>query len=258
MSSVQIEPYCGSAPAPNDLLFRWNMDPVLLAVLGLIGVLLWQRIRAQAAHGSRTGRHAGWEAALLMVFLFVAFVSPLCALSSALFSARAIHHVILISLAAPLAARLLPEDAPLLDRIPSWASFVAHTAILWAWHLPAPYQWALTGSGPYWIMELPLLVTAVLLWRDILNPRRVGIGLGVCAGTLLQMSLLGAILAFASTPLFAPHFLTTEPYGLSPLEDQQLAGLLMWVPASIPYVAAFLFKARNLIAGASSRTVIIP
>ncbi len=255
---MQIEPYCGSAPAPQDLLFRWNMDPVLLAALGLIGVLLWRQIRVQAVGGSRTGRHAGWEAGLLMVLLFVAFISPLCALSSALFSARALHHVILISLAAPLAARLLPEDAPLLDRIPPWGSFVAHTAILWAWHLPGPYRWALSGSGPYWIMEFPLLVTAALLWRDILHPRRVGIGLGVCAGTLLQMSLLGAILAFASTPLFAPHFLTTETYGLSPLEDQQLAGLLMWVPASLPYVAAFLLKARNLIAGASGRAAMSP
>jgi putative membrane protein len=215
---------------------------VLLCALGALAFVLWRYRR----HGA-----GGRDAILLLLLLVVAFVSPLCAMSSALFSARALHHVILISIAAPLAALLLPQNNRLLDRIPASASFLGHTAILWAWHLPGPYAWALSGSAAYWILEMPLLLTAVLLWRDILHPRRIGLGLGVCAGTLLQMSLLGAILTFASAPLFEAHFLTTEAYGLSALEDQQLAGLLMWVPASLIYVAAFLLRVRDLMAQAS-------
>jgi putative membrane protein len=242
VNNLQIDPYCGSAPAPEDLLLRWNTDPVLLCALGGLALVLWRYRRSGS--GAR-------DAILLLVLLVTAFVSPLCALSSALFSARALHHVILISLAAPLAALLLPQENRLLDRIPSWASFLGHTAILWAWHLPGPYAFALSGSAAYWILEAPLLVTAVLLWHDILHPRRIGAGLGVCAGTLLQMSLLGAILTFASAPMFEAHFLTTEAYGLSALEDQQLAGLLMWVPASLIYVAAFLLRIRDLMAQSS-------
>lgn len=82
----------------------------------------------------------------------------------------------------------------------------------------------------------------------------------VCAATLLQMTALGAYLTFASHPLFSPHFLTSPAYGLPPLEDQQLAGLLMWIPASLPFAAAFLIRiaqaiirsAGELLAGGSA------
>lgn len=239
---VQLDPYCGSAPAPQDVFLRWNTDPLLLVGLAAFALLLL-RYRG-------TGRDLRYSAVLLSL-LFIAFVSPLCALSSALFSARALHHVLLISIAAPFAALLLPKRQALLDAIPAWAPFLAHTAILWAWHLPQPYAWALSGTAPYWVMELPLLATAVLLWRDILRIERTGTALAVCAGTLLQMSLLGAILSFSALPLFSAHFLSAEAYGLSALEDQQLAGLLMWVPASLPYLAAFLLTVRGVIANAS-------
>ena len=58
--------------------------------------------------------------------------------------------------------------------------------------------------------------------------------------TVVQMGMLGALLTFARDPVYAPHFATTLPYGLTPLADQQLAGLIMWVPAALPYVAAAL------------------
>jgi putative membrane protein len=241
--TFQPEPYCGSAPTPEALMADWNLDPVLLSAIALVAVWTWHRARAE----ERLGR---W--ALLVALCTVAFISPLCALSSALFSARAVHHIILISLAAPLCWRLLCGTSVALDRFPPVAAFVLHTVMVWLWHLPLPYAWALSGDVAYWAMEIPLLLSALWLWREILDPERSSGGaLAVCGATILQMTLLGAYLTLTPLPLFSPHFLTADLYGLSPLEDQQLAGLLMWVPASLPYVGAFLFRIAQTIKGSS-------
>jgi putative membrane protein len=64
---------------------------------------------------------------------------------------------------------------------------------------------------------------------------------------IVQMGLLGALITFAPEPLYAPHFLTTKPYGLSAHDDQQLAGLIMWVPAIAPYLLAALLALDSLI-----------
>ncbi|WP_261322831.1 cytochrome c oxidase assembly protein [Rhizobium leguminosarum] len=252
--TFKLDPYCGSAPAPQLLTSDWNFDPYLLLAVGIAAALTWLPAR-------RDKRVGQWLTAI--VLFTIAFVSPLCALSSALFSARAVHHFVLISLVAPLAWRFVFSYAMLLDRVPSIFIFVFHTTMLWLWHLPLPYAWALSGSIPYWIMEVPLFVSAAWLWKEILDARRPSGGaLVVCAATLLQMTALGAFLTFASHPLFSPHFLTSPVYGLSPLEDQQLAGLLMWIPASLPFAAAFLFRIAQtitrpdggLLAGRNPRT----
>ncbi len=69
------------------------------------------------------------------------------------------------------------------------------------------------------------------------------------AGTVVQMGLLGALITFAPKPLYGPHLTTTWPWGLSPLEDQQIAGLIMWVPAMIPYLVAGLWLSASLLDG---------
>ncbi|MBX4952184.1 cytochrome c oxidase assembly protein [Rhizobium binae] len=235
----KIDPYCGSAPPPQLLMSDWNLDPYLLFAISLLAALTWPPAR-------RDNRIRQWLAAI--VLLVAALVSPLCALSSALFSARAVHHFVLISLAAPLVWRLIFSRETFLDRVPPIFVFIFHTTTLWLWHLPVPYAWALSGNAPYWIMELPLFLSAVWLWKEILDVRRpAGGALIVSAGTLMQTTALGAFLTFAPHPLFSPHFLTSQAYDLSPLEDQQLAGLLMWIPASLPFAAAFLFRVAQAL-----------
>lgn len=232
-------PYCGQAPVPSSLWTSWNLDPVLLAVL-VAGFVLWR-------HAGRDDRHgrAGFVGAYALIF--IAFVSPLCALSSALFSARVAHHVILIAGIAPLLAVAVPwRRGPVL---PLAALTVVHAVIVWLWHLPAPYAFALASHAAYWLMQVTLLLSAWLLWRAVFSPRTsAGSAASALLATIIQMGFLGAILVFAPRALFEPHFLTTAPFGLTPLADQQLAGLLMWVPAFLPYAGVAILRLLGEIA----------
>ncbi|WP_299819621.1 cytochrome c oxidase assembly protein [uncultured Jannaschia sp.] len=218
--------YCGVAPLPAELWSRWNLDPVLLGALALLAALVWRTI---------SGR-------LAVAVLFLAFVSPLCALSSALFSARVVHHVLLVAVAAPLLVRAAgPRGAGL----PA-SAFAVSTATLWAWHWPGAYDLALSHVGVYWLMQLSLLGSAVWFWRVVLAPERSGVeALTLIVAAFAQMGMLGAILFFAPQPLYEAHLLAPFAWGLAPLDDQRLGGLLMWVPAGLPYAAVAAFVARR-------------
>jgi putative membrane protein len=227
--------YCGPPPAPEGLWAAWNLDPALLAALALLALVLGR---------SRPGAAA-------VAVLAIAFVSPLCALSSALFAARTVHHVLLVAVAAPLLAAAWPaRGAP-----GAGAPFAVSTAALWAWHLPAAYDLALSNVAIYWTMQLSLLVPAVLFWRAVLAPggRPVPAALWV-TGAYMQMALLGALLTFAPEALYAIHQTAPLAFGLAPLADQQLGGLIMWVPAGLPYAVVGAFLARRAWPGARGQT----
>ena len=218
--------YCGLPPVPEQLWTRWNLDPVLIASLVVLAMLVGRE---------RSGR-------LAVAVLFVAFVSPLCALSSALFSARVVHHVLLIAVAAPLLAQAVPARRPGPVALP----LAVATAVLWIWHLPAAYGLALSHVGAYWLMQLTLLGSAVWFWRAIFAPGRPAVDalLFIVAG-FTQMGMLGALLTFAPSALYAAHAVAPLEWGLTPLADQQLGGLLMWVPAGVPYAVASILVARR-------------
>jgi putative membrane protein len=223
--------YCGPAAIPDDLWLRWNTDPLLLAALGILAFLI--------ASGRSADARAGWAALALMA---IVFVSPLCALSSALFSARVTHHIILIAAVAPLLARAFA--LPRLGYPPLVPVVAAHAVIVWLWHAPGPYTWGLATVPAYWLMQITLLGSAWLMWRGIFAPTvPTGAALMALVATIGQMGLLGALIVFAPAPLYVVHFASTAAWGLTPLADQQLAGLLMWVLAMIPYLAAGLWLA---------------
>ena len=214
-------PYCGSAPLPSEWLTQWNFDPWLLAAL--LAASVW---------AIQTGAQSPiW---LALAGLFVLFVSPLCGLSSALFAARVGHHVVLTALIAPLVAWAMPRRPG-----GAWVWAAAHAMVFWLWHAPAPYAAALSRDLLFWVMQLSLLGTAIALWAAILRAP-APTALAVLLATSVQMGLLGALLTFGQTPFYMPHLASTQPWGLSPLEDQQLAGLLMWVGGAAIYLAAAL------------------
>jgi len=229
--------YCGPAAVPNDFWVRWNADPLLIAALAALAFVV--------ASGRSSHARAGWGAITLM---FIVFVSPLCALSSALFSARVLHHILLVSAVAPLLALAFPQRHDFLQQRDGFALLAALVAayaiILWFWHAPGPYAWRLASVPAYWLMQLSLLGSAWLMWRAILAPSvQPGPAMMALAVTIGQMGLLGAVIVFARTPLYSVHLASTAAWGLTPLTDQQLAGLLMWVPAMLPYLGVGLWIA---------------
>ncbi len=237
-SGAQWAPYCGAAPLPSELLSRWNLDPVLL--LGLAGVVLaWNRF------SNLTPERRYWLAAATGLAL-VLFVSPFCALTSALFSARVTHHVLLTAAIAPLLMLAVPrERLQLPGSLALWTAVQA--VVFWLWHAPPLYAAALSSDAVYWVMQITLLGSAFGFWTALRRASEAGAVAALLASTV-QMGLLGAIITFAGVALYAPHGGTTAPWGLSPLEDQQLAGLIMWVPTAGLYLGIALFVANRWLA----------
>jgi putative membrane protein len=223
--------YCSPAAVPENVWVRWNADPVLILVLAAVAVVV--------GRGRVADVRAGWGAIALMVLIFV---SPLCAISSALFSARAVHHVLVIAALAPLLALAFP--VPRLVQLPLAVLVGAHTGILWLWHAPGAYAWGLASVPGYWLMQASLLGSAWLVWRAILAPQaQPGPALVVLGATIAQMGLLAALIVFAPQPLYLVHSASATAWGLSPLADQQLGGAVMWVPAILPYLGFGLWLA---------------
>jgi putative membrane protein len=217
-------PYCGSPPLPGELLHRFNFDPLL--IIALLFLSYCHFVFARTPHARRLAV-AGWSIAA------AAFLSPLCALSVALFSARVGQHMILLLAAAPLIAQALPRKSEGHGTAALWGSAGAFFVALWFWHMPSPYDATFTSTPVYWSMHITLLGSGIFLWRELLQhrPERTVDALAVGALTSMQMGLLGAVLTFAGRPLYFWHLLTTTAFwGFTPLQDQQLGGVFMWVP----------------------------
>ncbi|RJE78938.1 cytochrome c oxidase assembly protein [Paracoccus sp. JM45] len=169
-----------------------------------------------------------------LIALFVAFVSPLCAFTSALFTARAIHHVVILTLAAPALAIAMPVVR--IGTVSLWLAAV--TAVMVAWHIPSIYSWIWQSAIAYWSMQAAMLGSAWAFWSMALAaPERTeqiiynAFGIAGLAGI---MGLVGAVLTFSSSILYFEHVDGAALWGLAPIADQQLAGLVMWVPGFVP------------------------
>jgi putative membrane protein len=260
--------HAGEPAAPHDLWAAWNLDPLLLLGLGLaVWAYLGGRARGPLpdADALRARCFGGALAAI-----GIALVSPLDAAAGALASAHMVQHVLLLLVAAPLLAlsapsgRLLRGSPPGLRRAagrlrgrlrltrtnlrplrhPATA-WLLHTATIWFWHAAVPYDAALRSQPLHALEHATFLGTAVLFWRVVIgprNPERVPNGLGVLLVFTMAMQsvLLSVLLTFARAPWYTGYTATTAPWGLTPLADQQLAGVIMWVPAGGVYLAVAL------------------
>ena len=246
----------------------WNLDPVLLSGF-LLAALAYRR--GQTGRPRRqvdTWRGRCFTGALLA--LGVALLSPLDALSSALASAHMVQHLLLLLVAAPLLALSAPSStilrgSPLAVRRASgrWRRrlglthgnlrAVGHPAVvwllsvgaLWFWHAAGPYDAALDSEPLHLLEHVSFLVTAVLFWHVVVGFRgvaRVSNGLGVLLvfAMAMQSVFLSLLLTFARTPWYSGYATATAPWGLDPLTDQQLAGVLMWIPAGGIYLVVAL------------------
>jgi putative membrane protein len=219
-------PYCGPAPVPAEWFTRWNGDPMLLGSF-LVAAIAW---RLWPERGD--GRPAG---GLIAVCLFL-FVSPFCAMGSALFLVRIVHDLILSVVVAPLAvAAFALRKRAVPGTLAQWTA--CHLVIFLAWHAPPFYSAAMSWDLTFWAMQLTIAGSAAAWWAKLLDDRAAGAALSLLAA-MVAMGLLGALLTFADHAFYAPHWLTAGAWGLSPLEDQQLAGIVMWAPAAALYLLA--------------------
>jgi cytochrome c oxidase assembly factor CtaG len=176
-----------------------------------------------------------------VVAVMIAVLPPLSAAAGELFAAHMMQHLMLIAVAAPLlaASRIHPISLP-----PVWA-WLAFVATFLFWHWPAAFQWAARSAGGEVLELSSILITAFLFWSAAFATDRLSYGaraLFVMTGAVAT-DLPGVIM------VFAPRAICTMPgenalvWGITPLQDQQLAGMLMWVPANLIFfaIATYLF-----------------
>jgi putative membrane protein len=113
--------------------------------------------------------------------------------------------------------------------------------------MPRPYEATFASVAAYWAMHLTMFAAAVWLWSCLLRHGNVVPGLFASTLSATQMGFLGALITLSPRAFYAPHFLTTDAWGLSPLQDQQLGGVIMWVVGCTAFfVVAMWGAARSL------------
>jgi putative membrane protein len=261
--------HSGPPPVPGELASAWASEPVVVVAVVLAGLLyargvrgIWHR--SGVGRGVGVARAASFAAGLAAVLVAVA--SPLDALSAALFSAHMGQHLLLVLVAAPLlvlgspllafSRAVRPGGRRALGRLEravgrlgggrggvAWmlGVWALNTVVLWAWHAPVLYEAAVRNPLVHTLEHVTLLGAALVFWWTVVDMRRrasPGIAvLGIFLASV-QSVALAALIAFSSEPWYAVHAGHTAPWGLSPLEDQQLAGVLMWVPGGAVHLVA--------------------
>ncbi len=256
-------------PALNAL---WGGEPVPALLIAATAVVYAAGWRRQAAARRAAGRQPiRWRPACFtggLALLWLTLCSPLAGLGHALFAAHMTQHELLMLVAAPLLVLGEPLGALLLGLPPRWsrglaaaartrgwrggwrfitapaAAWLIHALALWGWHDPALFQATLTSDLVHAAQHTTFLGAALLFWWVLVHGaaarERAGIGVLYLFTTLLHTTLLGALLTFAAHPWYPAYAATTGTFGLTALEDQQLGGLIMWVPAGLVYIGAAL------------------
>jgi putative membrane protein len=270
----------------GHLAWTWNADPIVLvpllalALLYGVGIVrLWSR--AGAGRGVPVWRALAYAVGLAA--LFAALVSPLDAAAEASFALHMAQHMLLVVVAAPLmvlgnfgvvALTALPgrlrvplgrgfASAPL-RRVRAWLFSVplataVHGVVVWLWHTPRLYDAALADPLIHYLEHLTMFGTAVVFWWSALGATRRGMlgygaGVGALFLTMLHTGLLGILITLAPAPLYASYAGSTPWGALGPLEDQQLAGIVMLIPGGLVYLAGGLGLLAAWLAAAEART----
>ncbi len=187
-----------------------------------------------------------------------------------------VEHELLMLVAAPLLVLSRPLETMLWawpgaarKRIGGWArssvlqsswhflsgavtATVLQAAALWLWHGPILFELALAQDGWHIAQHLSFLISALLFWTAMINNKRAHGGYGSAVLCLFATSVisgaLGALMAFSQSPWYPRYAsLGLAPFGLTPVEDQQLAGLLMWIPGGLVHAAAALILLAALL-----------
>lgn len=265
----------GERPSGNEIL----VAILLAASLGLYAfglARLWHR----AGAGRGITRAQAVRFALGWLALFGALLTPIDSGGAELFAVHMVQHELLMVVAAPLLVLGRPLEAWAWGLPPSWrprfarvtrvrwlarawdavtepaGAWCIHFAALWAWHVPRFFEDALEHEAIHVAQHVTFLASALLFWWAVFGRgvrRPDGASMALVFTTMMHTSALGELLTFAPSPWY-PHYVGTTM--LSPLEDQQLGGLVMWVPGAVSYLAAGLWIVAGWLRRSPPRTAL--
>jgi putative membrane protein len=245
----------------------WTFDPWIVAPLAIAGTFyavggwrLWWRAREsrQSILWRAAAYGIGW------ITLIAALVSPLHWLGEHLFTFHMIEHEILMAVSAPMVVVARPIGALMWGmpgRVRHWigrmmksragqaswewvgrgtTATTLHAIAIWAWHAPVLFDAAVNSVSLHRLQHLSFFATALLFWWSALWRSDRGVAAWHLFLTMLHTSILGALMALSPRVLYIAQTRVSEAWGLTPLEDQQLAGMVMWIPAGTIYAGAAL------------------
>lgn len=268
-------------------VFGWTWDPWItapLAIVALLFVLGWMRLIKRSTSPTSSLRRRGLLFAAGWLMLALALTSPLHKAGEHSFVLHMMEHEILMLGATPLL--VLAEPRPIFlwsfsrryrrvlghwgaamagARLWRWmfqplGATVLQGAALWLWHAPTLFNRAVLNDGWHATQHLSFVITSMLFWTAVLGrrgARRSGHGNGALAAICLFVTsliggALGALMALSESPWYSAYCtLGTTLFGLSPAEDQQLAGLVMWLPGGLVHAMAALVIAGSLLKSVS-------
>jgi cytochrome c oxidase assembly factor CtaG len=258
---------CAHGTDPHGTVAAWTFDPWIVTPLLVLGLLyatgsavLWRRtaITRQVRGWQALAYFTGWMS------LALALVSPLHWLGEHLLTFHMIEHEIVMAISAPLLALARPIGIllwslprrvriasgrflkrPAVDAAWRWLSVgrnatLLHGVAIWVWHAPLWFDAAVANVAVHRLQHLSFLLTAILFWWSVLRRGDSGVGAWHLFITMLHTSVLGALMTLAPRVLYEAQTGTAAEWGLTALEDQQLAGLIMWVPAGTIYAGVAL------------------
>ncbi|WP_420452662.1 cytochrome c oxidase assembly protein [Ilumatobacter sp.] len=259
----------GAPVRPHDALRAWDLDPSVVAPLAVVA---WLHHRGRRPGRDGAGRDVALVAALVIVA--IALLSPIDAVAGVLLSAHMVQHVLLVTVAAPLLAWAAPGAALLrgtpvairrrlvrtrrssglhhrrLVRLRHPAlRWLALVVVLWVWHASSLYSLAIRDGRAHALEHASFLGAAFLFWTVIIGPSRMRLEPGFAILAVFTLTLQGIVLSmlmtFSRLVWYEPYRVEASGWGLDPLTDQQLAGVIMWVPTGFVHTGitlALLFR----------------
>ena len=271
IAPVQALAHVVDAGPTQPYEFPWSFEPWVIFCLLLS--IIWYgtgllRLWRNAGNSRKALLHRGLFFLLGWLTLVIALVTPLDPLGVQLFSAHMVQHELMMIVAAPLLVMsrpfgvwlcALPEYLrPRLTAAVRWqgislpwrlitnslVAWIVHAVALWAWHVPAFFNAALTDNTLHSWQHASFLVSALFFWWSVFRDGTTRAGGGTAIlylfTTMLHTGALGTLLTFSGIPWYSGYLVTAPALGWDPLADQQLGGLIMWVPGGLVYIAVAL------------------
>jgi putative membrane protein len=240
------------SPSPNA---SWTFEPGVIALVLIVGALYvrrWTAVRAgrDGARGASGWRMVSFVAGLLAIL--AALVSPVDRLADQILAMHMVQHVILLDIAPillllgltkailrPLTRRLQPIEHAAGPFGHPVVAVVLYVAAMWVWHVPALYDAAAAHASIHVLEHITFMTAGVLYWWHLIGPLRSRLRasgmqpVGYMLSTKLLVGLLGIVLTFAPDALYAFYSDQPDYWGLTPENDQAVAGLIMALEQSV-------------------------